>query len=318
MTLVSHGCPIPAIVAAFGVQAQTVREWTASAGRHAEAIHTQQIQQPRDLQHVQADAIPVTTQGGRIWMALALMVTTRLWLGGTVSRQRDGALIHRVLAIVAACAQLGPLVSITDGLQHSVTAVRTAVRQREPVPRGRPRLVPWPDLALVHVITQYRGRVVTGVVERLVQGTLATAQHLLRQTPGCRVFTTACIERLNGTFRSNLAVLGRRTRRPARLVETLTHGMYVVGTVYNFCMVHTSLTTSDGQARTPAMAAGITDHCWTVRALVTYRVPPPPWQPPRRRGRRSKALQAVIDRWCPNHRSAYSYPGYGLQLHQWL
>jgi hypothetical protein len=43
--------------------------------------------------------------------------------------------------------------------------------------------------------------VVTGVVERLVQGTLATAKRLLRQTPGCRVFNTAFIEGLNGSQR---------------------------------------------------------------------------------------------------------------------
>jgi hypothetical protein len=73
-----------------------------------------------------------------------------------------GRLIDRLLAIVAACAQLGPLQIITDGLQHYVTAVRQAFRQRGPVPRGRPRLVPWPDLALVQVTKQYQGRVVTG------------------------------------------------------------------------------------------------------------------------------------------------------------
>ncbi|MCC9077581.1 hypothetical protein FKZ61_015880 [Litorilinea aerophila] len=37
-----------------------------------------------DLGHVQADEIKVKTQGGSAWMAMALMVSSRLWLGGVV------------------------------------------------------------------------------------------------------------------------------------------------------------------------------------------------------------------------------------------
>ncbi len=46
------------------------------------------------------------------------------------------------------------------------------------------------------------------------------------------------------------------------------------------------------------MAAGITDHCWTVRELLSLHVPPPRWTPPKQRGRRSGALQRLIERWC--------------------
>jgi hypothetical protein len=68
--------------------------------------------------------------------------------------------------------------------------------------------------------------------------------------------------------------------------------MYVVGTVYNtvynLCSLHGSLTLAKGTARTPAMAAGLTDHCWSVAELLAHRVPPPPWRPRKRRGRRSQ------------------------------
>jgi len=47
----------------------------------------------------------------------------------------------------------------------------------------------------------------------------------------------------------------------------------------------------------PAMAAGITDHCWTVRELLSVHVPPPRWTPPKRCGRRSRALHRLIERW---------------------
>lgn len=106
-TLVGHGCPIPAIEAAFGFQAQTVREWVEAAGAQSEAVHHTEVMQERDLGQVQADEIPVTTQAGVLWMAMAMMVSTRLWLGGAVSPRRDRDLITRLVAIVAACAQRG-------------------------------------------------------------------------------------------------------------------------------------------------------------------------------------------------------------------
>jgi len=46
--------------------------------------------------------------------------------------------------------------------------------------------------------------------------------------------------------------------------------MWLVGTVYNFCTPHRSL-----GARTPAQAAGLTDHRWTMHDLLTFPVPLP-------------------------------------------
>ncbi len=304
VTLVTHGCPIPAVEAAFGVQAQTVREWIQASGQHAEAIHHHLVVQERDLVQVQADEIRVKTQQGVVWMALAIMVSTRLWLGDAVSRHRDRDLIAALMAVVAACARWGPLLVVTDGLATYLDVVRKAFRTREPGGRGRPRLVPWPDLAIAQVIKQYEGRRVTGTVHRLVHGSSRLFLSLLWGTPGCQVLNTAYIERLNATLRERLAFLARRTRRSARRLATVREGMYLTGALYNFCTSHTSLPLRTGARPTPAMAAGITDHVWTVSELLHFPVPPPRWEPPRRRGRRSKALQALIDRWCPHHRSA--------------
>jgi transposase-like protein len=304
VTLVSHGCPVPAIEVAFELQAQTVREWVEAAGAHAEAVHHTEVVQPRDLVQVQADEMHVKTQAGVLWMAMALMVSTRLWLGGAVSAHRDRELIGRVVTIVAACATWGSLLFVSDGLATYIDAVRKAFRTRQRGTGGRPRLIPWPEIAIAQVVKQYVGRAVTGTRHRLIQGSVQLFLTLLWSTPGCQVLNTAFIERLNGTFRSRLAVLGRRTRCAARRATTVTRGMYLVGTVYNFCSVHASLTLDNGGLQTPAMAAGITDHVWTVGELLRRRVPPPRWEPPRRRGRRSKTVQALVERWCPLHRYA--------------
>ena len=116
------------------------------------------------------------------------------------------------------------------------------------------------------------------------------------------MINAAYIERLKATFRERLASLTRRGRALARRTATLHHGMYLIGTVYNFCAPHASLrragvtTSTSGGARTPAMAAGITDHGWTVQELLSYHVPPPQWTPPKQRGRPSRALQCLVAR----------------------
>lgn len=299
ITLVSWGCPLVALEHAFGLQPQTVRDWLEAAGVHAEAVHHALVVQPRDLGQVQADEVRVKTQCGIVWMAMALMVSTRLWLGGVISTRRDHALITRLVQLIAACALVAPLLLVVDGFTSYVDAFRRAFRTREHRGgRGAPRKVPWRDLTIGQVIKQYAGKRVVGVTRRLVQGTSATARRLLAQTPGCRVLNTAYIERLNGTFRARLAPLARRTHHLVHRKELLHAGMYLVGALYNFCTLHASLTLASGHQRTPAMAAGITDHCWTIQDLLWHRVPPPRWSPPKQRGRRSKAMQQLIERWA--------------------
>src|SRR3712207_4151911 len=82
ITLVSGGCPLVALEHAFGLQPQTVRDWLAAAGQHAEAVHPEHVTQPRDLGHVQADEVRVKTQCGIVWVAMSMMISPRLWRGG--------------------------------------------------------------------------------------------------------------------------------------------------------------------------------------------------------------------------------------------
>jgi transposase-like protein len=89
VTLLAHGCPVQAIVAAFGFDERTIADWWTRSGQQGQAVHAYLVEQPRALGQVQADELRVKKQGGIVWMALAMMVQTRLWLGGVVSEQRD-------------------------------------------------------------------------------------------------------------------------------------------------------------------------------------------------------------------------------------
>lgn len=83
ITLLAHGCPVPAIVAAFALDERTVASWQAKAGQHCQSVHRHHRETKKiDLGHVQADQLYASRQGGRSWVAMAMAVPSRLWLGG--------------------------------------------------------------------------------------------------------------------------------------------------------------------------------------------------------------------------------------------
>jgi hypothetical protein len=294
LTLVCHGCPTQAIVAAFGLDERTVAAWLARGGAQAQRVHEHLVQQGQvDLGHVQADELWVKQVGGKVWMALALAVPTRLWLGGVISGARDLPLITRLVQRVRACAVTPAILVCVDGLASYVTAFLK--RFRQPIytgRRGRPRLVLPEGFQFAQVVKHSAKRHVIGVTRRVLHGTLAGIEAVLTATATGTVINTAYIERLNATFRAHLAPLTRRGRAIARTEAALTAGMWLVGTAYNFCWPHDSLrqlapdhAPRKWLCRTPAMAADLTDHCWSLGELLRFQIPLPRWVPPKPRGR---------------------------------
>ena len=297
LTLLCHGWPPQAIVAAFGLDERTVADWLARAGSHCQQVPQHLVQQGQgDLQHVQADELWVKLVGQRVWMAMAMAVPSRLWLGGVISPHRDLVLITGLVQQVRACAGRLDLLVCVDGLASYVTAFGRVFRT--PVytgRRGRPRRVLAAGFLLDQVVKQYAKRRVVSGQQRVVHGTAGAIAAILEATGTGQGIHTAYLERLNATFRSALAPLVRRGRAIAHKVETLQAGMSLVGCAYNFCWEHASLrlaapagTGRQWQERTPTMAAGLTDHPWSRRELLSYQVPLPAWVAPKRRGRPPK------------------------------
>jgi transposase-like protein len=272
-TLLAHGCPLQAIVAAFGFAERTVAAWLDRAGRHGHAVHAHLVETPRQRGQVQADERRVKIHGAIASMAMAVMVKTRLWLGGEVSHQRDLPLSRRLRQRVRRGALAGRLLRCTDGLCSYVRATREAFRDKVSTGRrGRQPLRVWGRLLIAQVVKRYEHRPVVEVERRVVHGRAAQAEQARAASAGEGVINTAYIERLNGTFRERLASLARRTRGLARTVTRLAAGRWLVGAVYNFCTPHESLREMAGKAvrdRTPAMAAGITRRCWRVYELLS-------------------------------------------------
>ena len=128
------------------------------------------------------------------------------------------------------------------------------------------------------------------VRHRVVFGTLETVNAVLAPL-GCQI-NTAFIERLTLTIRQHVAAVGRRVSTLCKGEDGIQQQLALYHVYYNFCLPHASVcqpllqpepTHGTGSAkrwqpRTPAMAAGLTDHVWTLREVLLFRVPP--WAQP--------------------------------------
>jgi hypothetical protein len=223
ITLLAHGCPLQAIVAAFGLDERTVARWEREAGVQCQRVHEHVVEAGRvELGQVQADELRVRVLGGVMWLAGAMVVESRLWLGGVVSMRRDRDLIRALLSRVRACGVVRAVLLCTDGLasypKAAIHLFREPLRTGKP---GRPRLILPEGIMIAQVIKRYaKRRGVIGVLRRVVTGASEAVAARLRATQGDSedaVINTAYIERLQATFRSRLAALVRRSRAPVRL-----------------------------------------------------------------------------------------------------
>src|SRR5512143_2134640 len=211
-TLLCHGCPLQAIVAAFGLDERTVAAWRNRAGRHGQRFHEHHVLNGQvELGHVQADELLVKAVARRLGMARAMAVPSRLWLGGVISPRRDLTLIMTLVRMVRRAARSLALLVCVDGLASYVTAFARVVRDPVRTGRaGRPRLVPTAGLLLGQVIKHHAGRRLVSITRRVVRGTAEAITAVLAATGTGTAINTAYIERLNATFRGSLSQLARR------------------------------------------------------------------------------------------------------------
>ena len=134
------------------------------------------------------------------------------------------------------------------------------------------------------------------VTRFVLHGTRRAVKAAIKATGAGKKIATAYIERLHATMRSQTARMVRRTRAGSMLAGLLEKQLFLWRDVYNWVRVHGSL----GE-RTPAMAAGLTDHAWTVAEYVTYPVHRSPYEDMERQERIKELLKCPLD---PRRRAA--------------
>ncbi|MFC6803900.1 hypothetical protein ACFQDE_20970 [Deinococcus caeni] len=277
LTLLMFGCPIPAIVAAFKLDGRTIADCVDKSGEHAQRVQEYLVCQGElNLGQVQADELWCRSQRGVLWLATAVSVASRLLIWGKLAAGPTEDMIDDVVDHVHRAARLqSPILWATDGFSTWKASILHYFRAKvENGRRGRPKLVEWAELHIVQLVKRSRGE---RIERRLAFGDLFEALHMIEVTQGKRgTVNTAFVERLNATLRTWLPALTRRSRHAGTDRERLERQFFLVAAAYNWVRPHRSLRIQvDGRwiERTPGMAAGLTDHPWTVEELLRFRVP---------------------------------------------
>lgn len=239
-----------------------------------------------------------------MWIFTALAVSSRFLLDVMVGA-RDAEHADTFVARVAVRLAALPLFCIDNWKTYYGAFLRIAHRvvhrrRRSRSQRGRrpgPVLAPRADLrvAVVNKIRDATGRVVK-VARFALYGGLNAARKLIADEGIGKVINTSFLERLHATMRGQTARLFRRTRAGSALARLLEMQLFLWRDVYNWMRKHSSL-----QGRSPAMAAGLTDHVWSMAEYIRYPVHPNPYEEEGFQERVKELLECPLD---PRKRAA--------------
>jgi IS1 family transposase len=307
----AEGLGIRGTARVFEVDPNTVLQWLVEAAEQLQAfsrhvLHDVRVRQVqldelfallsavKEGEVSEAEAIERLERAPR-WVWVAMDPESKLLLAIDVG-QRTLAMAQRVVHQVAQvlapdCAPL----FLTDGFREYTTALLThygywvqPLRRQAKGSLPKPRWMPLPQLLYAQVVKTVRRRRLVRVRHRVVFGTLEVVQQVLAAC-GWQI-QTAFVERLNLDLRQRVAAVGRRVTTLCKGEDGVRHQLVLFHAYHNFCLPHASLrvplaapvpTNGTGSAKlwqpwTPAMAAGLTDHVWTLREVLLFRVPPWP------------------------------------------
>jgi len=305
----AEGLGIRGTARVFEVDANTVLQWLVEAAEQLRAFSQHFLHDVR-VQQVQLDelfALLSAVKNGEVseveaierlerspqWVWVAMDPESKLLLAidvGNRTLAMAQRVVHHVAQVLAPdCAPL----FLTDGFREYLTALLTHYgywvqppRRQGTGPMPKPRWMPLPQLLYAQVLKTVRRWRLVRVSHRVVFGTLEAVNAVL--APHGWHINTAFVERLNLTIRQHVAAVGRRVSTLCKGEGGLRQQVAVFHCYYNFCLPHASVrqpqpqpTHGTGSATqwrpcTPAMAAGLTDHVWTLREVLLFRVPPWP------------------------------------------
>jgi len=311
----AEGLGLRAVARVFEVDPNTVLAWLVEAADHLKAFSPYFLHDVRVTQ-VQLDelyALLSAVKEGDVseaealkrlarsphWVWVAIDPVSKLLLALDVGDRTLAMAPHVVHQVVQVLAPGGVPLFLTDGFKEYATALLAHCghwvqlpRRQATGPAPKPRWLPRPGLLYAQVIKTVRRRRLVNVTHRVVFGTLDRVNAVLAAC-GWQI-NTAFVERLNLTIRQHVAAVGRRVTTLCKGEDGLRQQLALYQVYYNFCLPHASVrlplpqpepTHGSGSAKrwqpqTPAMAAGLTDHVWTLREVLLFRVPP--WPQPAR------------------------------------
>jgi IS1 family transposase len=173
----------------------------------------------------------------------------------------------------------------SDDLDQYETAILKAYGIRKEIPktgrRGRPKsakLIPPIELMYCKVVKERKKGKVVRVDTEIVFGKEQQIRERLKGSKVSHHINTTFVERNNLTMRERNRRLTRKTMGFSKEKIPLIESLNLYSALYHFVKPHSGLrieVNDDDRRwmqRTPMMAAGITDHVWTVEELLTFRI----------------------------------------------
>lgn len=283
---------------------QTILHWLDLAGRHLAAVSNAFIHDLR-LTQAQVDELwtfvkkkqehrqpddPADVGDTWIWRALAL--PSRLRVVSYISHERGEADATAFLAQFKARTTKRTPLFTSDKLPAYVAAlianystIEGPTSKRGPGrPRKEPKRVLDPNLCYVQVDKRREGGRVVEVRRHIIFGSAEDIARII-EADGCgSQINTAYVERDNLTSRQSNGRLVRKTLSHSKKEYFLQRHIALEDAIYNFVRPHSALRLElpepaaygrKWEQRTPAMAADLTDHIWSLEELLSYRLPPP-------------------------------------------
>ena len=307
----AEGLGIRGTARVFEIDPNTVLQWLVEAAEQLQAfsahflheLHLNQVQLDelyavlsavRDGDVSEAEAIERLSRSPH-WVWTAIEPETKLLLHVQVGERTLAmahAVVHRIAQLVAPG---GVPLFLSDGYPNYLTAIVTHFghwvqppRRQARGPAPKPRWMPLPELLYAQVVKTMRRRRIVQVTHRVIFGTKVAVNQVLA-AHGWQI-NTSFVERLNLSLRQRVAAMRRRSATSCKGEDGLGQHLVLFQAYHNFVLPHASLrealatpipTNGTGSAKvwqpcTPAMAAGLTDHVWTLREVLRYRVPPWP------------------------------------------
>lgn len=304
----AEGVSIRSTARIFDVEVDTVLHWLRRAGEHSEKVSTylmrnMQVEQAqldelwtfvRKKQKVLSAWEKVHTEWGDTWVWVVFDPVSKLVLailiGDRETEQAVGVLSRFKACLVAGCLP----VLTSDQLPHYVQAILQVFgrwvqpkRKGNRGPHPKPRLEPPEELQYATVNKERRKGRVVSVTTQVIYGDEETIKARIAASMSGVKINTSFVERMNLTLRHLVSRLRRRGLTFSKKREFLAWHLHLAVAYYHFVRPHGSLrrrlpqpipTRGNGSPKkwepcTPAMAGGLTDHVWTMKELLTFRVP---------------------------------------------
>jgi IS1 family transposase len=215
---------------------------------------------------------------GDAWTWVAFDAVNKVFLA-TVTGKRTLPHAVTLLQEVKRITSRMPMLFSSDQLDHYANALLQVYGHTVYPPRksgrGRrphPKLIPPPELLYVQVVKHYQGNRVVKIDRKVIFGNPESVDQILTASPISNKINTSYVERGNGIIRHVDARFNRKTFRFSKRKLNHERQLSLSLAYYHLCRPHKTLSRRYKQPTTPFMAAGITDHVWTMRDLLGFRI----------------------------------------------